>query len=58
MNDDQKLSPTIALDVPTSREYGRFTLNTTAKNSSTSRDGNINTGRYQSNSKNKKIYLK
>jgi hypothetical protein len=54
MNDDHKLSSTMALDVPTSREYGRFTLTTTAKNSSTSRDGNINTGRYQSNSKNKK----
>jgi hypothetical protein len=58
MTDDHKLSSTMAMNVPTSREYGRFTLATTTTRNlsspiSTPRDGNINSGRYQSTSKTK-----
>ncbi len=55
MTDDHKISSTIPLNVPTSRDYGRFTLSTTGKNLSSPinspRETNFNTGRYQSNSK-------
>lgn len=52
ITDDHKLSSTMPLNIPTSREYGRFALTTTTAKNSTSpittpRDGNINTGRYQ-----------
>lgn len=55
MTDDHKLSSTMPLNVPTSRDYGRFALSTTGKNLSSPlsspRETNINSGRYQSNSK-------
>jgi hypothetical protein len=55
MTDDHKLSSAMTLNVPTSRDYGRFTLSTTTKHLSSPlnspRETNINTGRYQSNSK-------
>jgi hypothetical protein len=53
MTDDHKLSSAMTLNVPTSRDYGRFTLSTTTKHLSSPlnspRETNINTGRYQSN---------
>jgi hypothetical protein len=56
--DDLKFNSTMALNMPTSREYGRFTL-TTAKYSSstisTPRDANFDSGRYTTNGKNRQV---
>jgi hypothetical protein len=54
MTGDLKLNSTMALNIPTSREYGRFTLGTSRQTSAatrTSRDVHIDSGRYQSNGK-------
>jgi hypothetical protein len=56
-NDTNRLkNSTMTLNIPTAREYGRFTLTTTKPSSSpiiSPKDGNINSGRYQSSNKNK-----
>ncbi len=57
MNDDVKFPTTMSLNMPTSREYGRFTLTASSRYSSstisTPRDGNIiNSGRFISHGEN------
>ncbi len=50
--DDLKLNSTMSLNMPTSREYGRFTLTTSKYLSSTissSRETNLDSGRYTTN---------
>lgn len=52
ITDDHKLNTAIPINIPISRDYGRFTLATTATTEKTSssspRDTNLHTGRYQS----------
>jgi hypothetical protein len=55
MTDDHKLNSTAPLNIPTSREYGRFALSTgrySSSTMSTPRDENFDSLRYQSNGKN------
>jgi len=52
MTDYHKLNSTMPLNIPTSREYGRFGLSTGRHSSSTitsPRDGNFDSSRYQTN---------
>lgn len=55
VTDDHKFNSTANLNVPTSKDYGRFTLSTTGKHLSSSltspREPNLYPGRYQSTSK-------
>ncbi len=51
-NDNHIFNSTMPLNMPTSREYGHFTLTTSRYSSSTTnspRNGNLDSGRYTSN---------
>ncbi len=56
MAEDLNFNSTMSLNMPTSREYGRFTLKTSKYSSSlisTVRDGNLDSARYTTNGENR-----